>query len=93
MMSGPAISDPNAPCGGDHPLTLLLIKTSKDLRVEKVQTEIYESCIFNGAGREIQGKPQITRSKVSIVFDEGRKKYFLKFEASEADKGLQLSER
>ena len=88
--SGAAISDKNAPCGGDVPITLLLIQASKNLAVEKVQTEIYQSCAFNGSGRKLQGKLKITKNNVSLAFDEGRKKYVLTFDISEADKGLQL---
>ena len=36
------------------------------------------------------GKAKITKNKVSLAFDEGRKKYVLTFDISEADKGLQL---
>ena len=91
--SGPAITDPNAPCGGDSPLTLLLIQASKTLKVEKIQTEIYQSCAFNGSGRELKGKPHVTKNRVTIAFDEGSKRHLLTFDASEADKGLQLTDR
>lgn len=91
--SGAAISDPNAPCGGDSPETLLLIQASKNLTIKKVQTEIFDSCAYNGTGRELKGKPQITKNKVSIRFDESEKKYRLTFDAGEADKGLQPTER
>lgn len=90
--SGPVLG-PNALCGGDHPTTLLLIETDKNLALKNVQTEIFASCIFNGAGRYVKGKPIITRNKVSISFDEGRKKYLLSFDAKEAAKGLQLVSR
>ncbi|MEP6901422.1 MAG: hypothetical protein ABJA66_06700 [Actinomycetota bacterium] len=91
--SGAAISDSNAPCGGDRPTTLLLIKTDKNLKVADIRTEVFDSCIYNGAGRYVQGKMQITKSKVSIAFDEGSKKYTLLFDANEAEKGLQLINR
>lgn len=93
FISGAAISNPNSLCGGDRPETLMLIKTDKNLKLENVQTEIFASCIYNGAGRYVQGKMQITKSKVSVSFDEGRKKYTLFFDAEEAGKGLQLSNR
>lgn len=93
FMSGAAISNPNSLCGGDRPETLMLIKTDKNLKIENMQTEIFASCIFNGAGRYVQGKMQITKSKVSVSFDEGRKKYTLFFDADEAEKGLQLINR
>ncbi len=91
--SGAAISDANAPCGGDLPATLLLIKTDKNLKVENIQTEIFDSCIYNGAGRYPKGKMKITKTKVSVSFDEGNKKYTLFFDANEADKGLQTINR
>ena len=93
FISGAAISDANAPCGGDRPTTLLLIKTDRNLKVENIQTEIFASCIYNGAGRYPKGKMQITKSKVSVKFDEGDKKYTLVFDANKADKGLQLINR
>jgi len=88
--SGPAISDPNSLCGGDNPSTLLLIKADSNLSVETVQTEIFDSCIYNGAGRYPQGKPIITKNKILIAFEEGAKKYDLIFDAEKADEGLQL---
>jgi hypothetical protein len=91
--SGPAVTGPNAPCSGDTPVTLLLVQTDKNLTVEKVQTEIYQSCAFNGSGRELKGRLMVTKTKVSLAFDEGSKKYALTFDAGEAEKGLQLTKR
>lgn len=71
--SGAAVSNPNAPCGGDAPQTLLLIEANKNLSITKVQTEVFASCIYSGAGRYTEGNPQITKDKVSIKFNEGRK--------------------
>jgi hypothetical protein len=93
FMSDAAISGSNRMCSGDRPETLLLIQTDKNLKIENVQTEIFASCIFNGAGRYVQGKMQITKGKVSVSFDEGSKKYTLFFDLDEAEKGLQLINR
>jgi len=93
FVSGATLTGSGTLCGGDHPETLLLIETDKKLRLKNVQTEIFASCVYNGAGRYVQGKMQVTKSKVSILFDEGRKKYTLIFDADEAGKGLQLISR
>jgi hypothetical protein len=93
FVSGATLTGPNAPCGGDNPTTLLLIKTDKNLKVENIWTEIFASCIYNGSGRYPTGKMQITKSKVAVSFDEGNKKYKLFFDANEADKGLQTINR
>ena len=93
FVSGATLTGPNAPCGGDRPTTLLLIKTDKNLKIENIWTEIFASCIYNGSGRYPTGKMQITKSKVAVSFDEGNKKYKLFFDADEADKGLQTINR
>lgn len=93
FVSGAAIRGSNRMCGGDRPETLLLIQTDKNLNVKNIQTEIFASCIYNGAGRYVQGKMTTTKNKVSVSFDEGRKKYTLFFDANEAEKGLQLINR
>ncbi len=93
FISGATLTGPNAPCGGDRPTTLLLIKTDKNLKIENIWTEIFASCIYNGSGRYPKGKMQITKSKVSVSFDEGDEKYKLFFDADEAEKGLQLINR
>jgi hypothetical protein len=85
------MSDPMAPCGGDIPSTLLLIKASKALQVEELATEVYDSCTFNG-GRHAKGLPKVNRNGVTIGFEEGGKRYTLKFDAKDPDKGLQTSE-
>jgi hypothetical protein len=90
VVSRSPISNPNAPCGGDRPLTLLLVKADQRLRVEKVQTEIYNSCAYNGTGRELTDRPQITNSSISIRFTEGAQQYLLSFDADAAEPGLQL---
>jgi hypothetical protein len=88
--SGPALGSPNSPCSGDNPSTLLLIVANAALKVEKVETEIYDSCIYNGPGRYPQGKPELTKTRFAVYFEEGAKKYDLLFDAAEAGKGLQL---
>ena len=93
FQSGAAISAPNAACGGDHPSTLLLIKTNKTLQVEKVQTEIYDSCIYNGSGRYPKSKPKVVNNSVSVLFDEGRKKFRVLFDGNDPDKGLQITQQ
>jgi hypothetical protein len=91
--SGATLPGSNRLCGGDRPETLLLIEADKNLNIDNMQTEIFASCIYNGAGRYVQGKMEITKSKVSVSFDEGRKKYALLFDVSEVEKGLQLINR
>lgn len=91
--SGAALSNPRGPCGGDRPQTLLLIKTDRNLKIETIATEIFASCIYNGAGRYVQGKMRIDKKSVSVSFDEGRKKYTLFFDADEAASNLQLISR
>ena len=93
FVSGATLTGSNAPCGGDQPETLLLIEADKNLNIDNMQTEIFASCIYNGAGRYVQGKMEITKSKVSVSFDEGSKKYKLIFDVNEAEKGLQLINR
>ena len=80
------------PCGGDAPSTLLLIKTSKDLKIEDLATEIYDSCGFNG-GSYVKGRPRVTTNAVTIEFKEREKRYTLKFDGNDPDKDLQVSER
>jgi hypothetical protein len=87
-----AMSDPMGPCGGDTPSTLLLIKTSKALKIEELATEVYDSCAFNG-GRYLKSKPRVTKNAVTIDFEERGKRYTLKFDAKDPDKKLQASER
>lgn len=91
--SGATLTGPNAPCSGDRPETLLLIATDKNLNIDSMQTEIFASCIYNGAGRYVQGKMQITKSKVSVSFDEGDQKYTLLYDANEVERRLQLINR
>jgi hypothetical protein len=86
------MSDPVGPCGGDTPSTLLLIKATKALQVEELSTEVYDSCAFNG-GRYLEGQPKVTRNAVTIDFEERGKRYTLKFDANDPNKGLQVSEQ
>lgn len=86
------MSDPMGPCGGDTPSTLLLIKANKALKVEELASEVYDSCAFNG-GRYLKGQPRVTKNAVTIDFEERGKRYTLKFDANDADKGLQVSEQ
>ena len=85
------MSDPMGPCGGDAPSTLLLIKASRDLKIEDLAIEIYDSCAFNG-GRYVEGRPRVTKNAVTIEFKEREKRYTLKFDANDPDKNLQVSE-
>jgi hypothetical protein len=93
FQSGAAISDPNAACGGDRPSTLLFIKTNTWLQVEKVQTEVYDSCIYYGSGRYPKGKPKVINNSVTVLFDEGRKKFRVLFDGNDPDKGLQITQQ
>jgi hypothetical protein len=61
------MSNPMGPCGGDTPSALLLIKTSRALKVEDLATEVYDSCAFNG-GRYLKGEPKVTREVVTLDF-------------------------
>jgi hypothetical protein len=86
-----AMSEPMGPCGGDTPSTLLLIKATKNLKVEELLTEIYDSCVFNG-GRYLRGRPKATRESVMLDFQQGNKIHTLKFDANDPERKFQVSE-
>jgi hypothetical protein len=86
VCSGSPISDPMAPCGGDHPCAILWIKTDKALKKKEFQSEIYESCSYN----YYDSKLKITKTGLTINFGRDEKEKLLVYENARPDKGLQI---
>ncbi|MFM9904123.1 MAG: hypothetical protein ACKVQJ_06065 [Pyrinomonadaceae bacterium] len=87
VQSRSPISDPNAPCGGDSPQSILWIKADRNLKHREFQSEIYESCSYN----LYDSKVNITRSSVTINYGKSTRKQVY-YRNREPQKGLVLGE-
>ena len=91
VQSGAAISDPNAPCGGDAPQTLVWLKTDLNLKVEAAKSEVFASCAYNG-GRYLQGKLKLTSNSLSLVFQQQLKKSEISYDNTKPENGFEIKE-
>ena len=91
VQSGPTLSNPNGPCGGDSPHTLVWLKTDLSLKVEAAQSEVFASCAYNG-GRYLKGKVNVTAAKLRLSFEQQRKTTEIIYDNSMPDKGFELKE-
>ncbi len=83
VRSGPPITNPMAPCGGDSPQAILWIKADKTLKNREVQSEIYASCSYN------YHDSKLTVTKTGLVAKYGgREKLEMKYDNREPEKGL-----
>jgi hypothetical protein len=87
VCSGSPISDPMAPCGGDHPCAILWIKTDKALKEKEFQSEIYESCSYNF----YDSKVALTKTGLKINYGSGREKKELVYDNAQPEKGLAVT--
>ena len=87
VQSGPAISDPNAPCGGDAPQTLVWLQTASDLQITVAKSEVFASCAYNG-GRYQQGKAQLTANKLRIIFEQQKDKTEISYDNQTPENGF-----
>ena len=91
VQSGAAISDPNAPCGGDAPQTLVWLKADLNLKIEEAKSEVFNSCAYNG-GRYLQGKVKITSNTLNIVFQQQLKKTEINYNNAMPENGFDVKE-
>jgi hypothetical protein len=62
------VSDPDAPCGGDRPCSLLWVKADEGLKNREVRGQIYASCSYNYYPK---GRLRVSGSRLSVVCREG----------------------
>lgn len=91
VQSGPALSDPNGPCGGDAPQTLVWLQTDLNLQVEAANSEVFASCAYNG-GRYQVGKTRLTANSLKIVFEQQRKQSVIEYDPTQPEKGFEVKE-
>ncbi len=83
VRSGPPVTNPMAPCGGDSPQAILWIKADKTLRNRQVQSEIYASCSYN----YYDSKLSVTKTGLIAKYG-GREKLEMRYDNREPEKGL-----
>jgi len=83
------ISNPMAPCGGDHPCAILWIKASKTLKEKEFQSEIYESCSYNF----YDSKVKLSKTKIRINYGSAREKKELNYDNAQPEKGLVITQK
>jgi hypothetical protein len=88
VCSASPISDPMAPCGGDHPCAILWIKTDKTLKKKEFQSEIYESCSYNF----YDSKVKLTKTGIKINYGSGRVTKELNYDNAQPEEGLMIKE-
>ena len=88
VQSHSPISDPNAPCGGDSPQSVLWIKTDTTLKKREFQNEIYQSCSYN----YYDSKVKVTRTALTITYGTAREKIALLYDNTAPELGLLLTE-
>ncbi len=84
VCSGSPISNPMAPCGGDHPCAILWIKANKTLQEKEFQSEIYESCSYNYYDSVVK----LSKAGLTINFGTANNKKEMFYENTRPDKGL-----
>jgi hypothetical protein len=87
VCSGSPISDPMAPCGGDHPCAIFWIKADKTLKEKEFQSEIYESCSYNF----YDSKVALTKTGLKINYGSAREKKELVYDNAQPEKGLAVT--
>lgn len=86
LRSRSPISDKNAPCGGDRPRAILLIKADELLKKTEVQSEIYESCSYN----YYNSKVDLRKMQITIDYGSNREKKHLLYDNLHPENGLWL---
>ena len=84
------ISNPNAPCGGDRPCSLLWIKSDESLEHREVEGRIYASCSYNYYPA---GGLRMKAGKLTIIYREGvdyGDEFELTYDNSQPEKGVML---
>jgi hypothetical protein len=84
VCSGSPVSNPMAPCGGDHPCAILWIKASKTLKEKEFQSEIYESCSYN----YYDSKVKLSKTGLTINFGTANKKKEMIYDSAQPEMGL-----
>jgi hypothetical protein len=87
---GSPMSNPNGPCGGDSPQTLIWLQTDLRMRVELAKSEVFASCAFNG-GRYQQGRTRIVGNRLTIVFEEHGEKRALNYDNKAPEKSFTVA--
>jgi hypothetical protein len=84
------VSDPNAPCGGDRPCSLLWIKADESLKEREIKGRIYASCSYNYYP---VGRPRLAGSRLTVIYREGvdyGDEFELTYDNSRPEKGITL---
>ena len=84
------ISNPNAPCGGDRPCSLLWIKSDESLEHREIKGRIYASCSYNYYAA---GGLRMKAGKLTVIYREGvdyGDEFELTYDNSQPEKGVML---
>jgi len=87
------ISDPNAPCGGDRPCSLLWIKSDEGLKDREFGGRIYASCSYNYYPT---GPLRVKGGRLRVVYREGvdyGDEFELTYDSRRPEKGITLKRR
>jgi hypothetical protein len=84
VQSRSPISDKNAPCGGDRPQALILIKADAALKNVEFSSEIYASCSYN----RYDGKLTVSKHKVVARWGSRLQTTTITFDDSQPEKGF-----
>jgi hypothetical protein len=87
VCSGSPISNPMAPCGGDHPCAILWIKADRLLKEKEFNSQIYESCSYN----YYDSKVALTKTGIKINYGNGKETKELRYDNAAPEKGLVIT--